>query len=119
MIKTQLPETSGTNLLQHRMPRNLKLSHVPKSHTLSRETILTIRNLSWLKSKDKILTSLLTATTMKMNMKYCQASPSTLKGREKERKLVVNVFEVSRMSEQVSILGLKYWKLRVHSTKIT
>ena len=31
----------------------------------------TIRNLSWPKSKEKILTSLLTATTMKINSKYC------------------------------------------------
>ena len=30
----------------------------------------------------------------------------------KERKLVVNVFQVSRMSGQVPKLGLKYWKLR-------
>ena len=74
-IKTQLVVTTGTNLLQHQMPRNLKLSHVPKSHTLSRETILTIQNLSWPKSKEKILTSLLTATMMKMNLKYCQPSP--------------------------------------------
>ena len=28
-------------------------------------------NLSWPKSKEKILTSLLTATTMKINSKYC------------------------------------------------
>jgi len=48
---------TGTNLLQHRMPRNLKLSHAPKSHTLSRKTMLTIRN-SWPKSKEKLLTSL-------------------------------------------------------------
>ena len=68
-IKTQLVVTTGTNLLQHRIPRNLKLSHVPKFHTLSRKTILTIRNLCWAKSKEKILTSLLTATTMKMNSK--------------------------------------------------
>ena len=45
-IKTQLIVTTGTNLFQHRMPRNLKVSHVPKSHTLSRKTMLTIRNLS-------------------------------------------------------------------------
>ena len=32
--------TTGTNLIQHRIPRNVKLSHVPKSHTLSRKTIL-------------------------------------------------------------------------------
>ena len=48
-IKTQLVMTTGTNLLQHRLPRNLKLSYVPKSHTLSRKTMLTIRNLSWAK----------------------------------------------------------------------
>ena len=33
-IKTQLVVTIETNLLQHWMPRNLKLSQVPKSHTL-------------------------------------------------------------------------------------
>ena len=43
---------------------------MPKAHTLSRKTMLTIRNLSWPKSKAKILTSLLTATTM--NSKYCK-----------------------------------------------
>ena len=38
---------------------------------------VTIRNLSWPKSKEKILTSLLTATTMKMktNSKNCKPSP--------------------------------------------
>ena len=46
-IKTQLVMTTGTNLLQHRMPRNLKLICVPKSHTLSRKTMLTIRSPSW------------------------------------------------------------------------
>ena len=47
-IKTQLVVTTGTNLFQHRLPRNLKLSHVPKkSHTLSGKTMLTIQNLSW------------------------------------------------------------------------
>ena len=64
-----------TNLFQHRKPRNLKLSHVPKSHILSRKTMLTIRHLSWPKSKEKTFTSLLTATTMKMNSKYCKTSP--------------------------------------------
>ena len=42
------------------------------SHILSRKTMLTIRNVSWPKSKEKILTSLLTATTIKMNSKYCK-----------------------------------------------
>ena len=28
-IKTQLVVTTGTNLFQHRVPRNLELSHVP------------------------------------------------------------------------------------------
>ena len=74
-IKTQLVVTTGTNLFKHWMPRNLKLSHVPKSHTLSRKTVLTIRNLSWPKSEEKILTSLLTAAKMKINSKYCQPSP--------------------------------------------
>ena len=73
--KTQLIATTGTNLFQYRMPRNLKVSHVPKSHTLSRKTVLTIRNLSWPKSKEKMLTSLLTATPMKVNSKYCKPSP--------------------------------------------
>ena len=72
--KTQLIVTTGTNLFQYRMPRNLKVSHVPKSHTLSRKTMLTIRNLSWPKSKEKILTALLTAKTMKVNAKYCKPS---------------------------------------------
>ena len=31
---------------------------------------------------------------------------------EAQRKFVVNVFKVSRMSGQVPKLGLKYWKLR-------
>ena len=44
-------EATGTILFQHRMPRYLKLSHVPKSHTLSRMIILTVRNLSWPKLK--------------------------------------------------------------------
>ena len=70
-IKTQLVVTTGTNLI----PRNLKLSHVPRSHTLLRKTMLTIRNPSWPKSKEKILTSLLTATTMKTNSKYCKPFP--------------------------------------------
>ena len=35
-----------------------------------------------------------------------------IKGKWKERKLVVNVFKVSRMSGQVPELSLKYWKLR-------
>ena len=74
-IKAQLVETTGTNLLQQGMPRNLKLSYVRMSHTLSRKTILTILNLSWPKSKEKILASLLTATTMKMNSKYCKPLP--------------------------------------------
>ena len=73
--KTQLIVTTATNLFQYGMPRNLTLSHVPKSHTLSRKTMLTIRNLSWPKSKEKILTSLLTATTMKVKSKYCKPSP--------------------------------------------
>ena len=41
-IKTQLVVTIGKKLFQHMMPRNLKLSHVPKSYTLSRKTMLTI-----------------------------------------------------------------------------
>ena len=57
VTKTQLIVTTGKNLFQYRMPRNLKLSHVPKSHTLSRKTMLTIRNLSWPKSKDIDITS--------------------------------------------------------------
>ena len=48
-IKTQLVEATGTNLFQHWMQKNSKLN----------------------KSE---LTSLLTATTMKMNSKYCKPS---------------------------------------------
>ena len=49
-IKTQLVVTSGTNLFQHWMQKNSKLNKTE-------------------------LTSLLTATTMKMNSKYCKPSP--------------------------------------------
>ena len=52
--ETQLIVTTGRNIFQYRMPRNLKVSHVHKSHTLSRKTALTIRNLSWPKSKEKM-----------------------------------------------------------------
>ena len=37
-----------------------------------------------------------------------------IKGKWKERKLVINVFYVSRMSGQVPKLGLIYWKLTLH-----
>ena len=50
-----------------------------------------IQNLSWPKSKEKILTSLLTVTRMKMNSKYCKPSLSfcercKIKGKWKERR---------------------------------
>ena len=48
-IKTQLVVTTGTNLLQHWMQKNSKLNKTE-------------------------LTSLLTATAMKMNSKYCKPS---------------------------------------------
>ena len=56
-------------------------------------------------------------SVMKMNSKYCKPLPQVLgkmknKGKWKERKLVVNAFQVSRMSGQVRNLGLKQWKLR-------
>ena len=72
------------------MPRNLKLSQVPKSHTLSRKTILTIRNLSWPKSKEKILTSILTATT-NLHPSFCERGK--IEGTWEERKLVVKCQE--------------------------
>ena len=49
-IKTQLVVTTGTNLFQHWMQKHSKLNKTE-------------------------LTSLLTATTMKMNSKYCKPSP--------------------------------------------
>ena len=52
--------------------------HNKGNHILSRKTMLTIRNLSWPKLKEKILTSLLTATTMNMNSKHCKPSPELL-----------------------------------------
>jgi len=58
-ITTQLVVTTGTNLFQHQMPRNLKLSHVPKSHTLSRKTMLTMLKsiLAQIKGEDIDITS--------------------------------------------------------------
>ena len=49
-IKTQLVMTTGTNLFQHWMQKNSKLNKTE-------------------------LTLLLTATTLKMNSKYCKPSP--------------------------------------------
>ena len=49
-IKTQLVVTTGTNLFQHWMQKHSKLN-------------------------ENELTSLLTATSMKMNSKYCKPSP--------------------------------------------
>ena len=49
-IKTQLVVTTGTNLFQYWMQKNSKLNKTE-------------------------LTSLLTATTIKMNSKYCKPSP--------------------------------------------
>ena len=49
-IKTQLVVTTGTNLFQHWMQKKSKLNKTE-------------------------LTSLLTATTKKMNSKYCKPSP--------------------------------------------
>ena len=49
-IKTQWVVTTGTNLFQHWMQKNSKLNKTE-------------------------LTSLLTATTMKMNSKYCKPLP--------------------------------------------
>ena len=52
-IKTQLVATTGTNLFQHWMQKNSKMYKTE-------------------------LTSLLTATTMKMNVKYCKPSRKRL-----------------------------------------
>ena len=81
------------------------------SHILSRKTILTIRNLSWPKSKEKILTSLLTATTMKMNSKYSKPWPK-VKGRWKERNLVVSFFLSVKNVWAGSKIGLKILEIK-------
>ena len=64
--------TTGKNLFQHWMQKNSKVNKTE-------------------------LTSLLTATAMKMNWKYWKPSPQVcerrkIKGKWKERKLVANVF---------------------------
>ena len=49
--------------------------HLKEINAIKTQLVVMIRNLSWPKSKEKIVTSLLKATMMKMNAKYCKPSP--------------------------------------------
>ena len=75
MIKTQLAVTTRTNLFQLRNAQKFKnkpcaqVSYsVEKGYVDDSKSILA-------EIKEKKLTSLLTATTMKMNSKYCKPLP--------------------------------------------
>ena len=53
----------------------VEFHNIKEINTIKTQLVVTTGNLSWPKSKEKILTSLLTAATMKMNLKYREPSP--------------------------------------------